>query len=213
MSSRGARVARGFAAAAVATLVAALFHMAGGGQAPSAVALTLSLVFSSLGSIALVGRRAAAWRLTLSVLVSQFLFHALFTLSPSASFSGMPADGHLHAGMHLTMVAGPASASATGMSMPAMIVGESPWMWLSHGAAALLTIVVLLHGERTLLAVARFAFFVLRRLVDRVSAVQAQPLRRLTASVAAVPRALHSLGTVLDGRPRRGPPAAFLPAG
>ena len=55
MSSRGARVVRGFVAAGVATLVAALFHMAGGGQAPSALALTLSLVFSSLSSIALVG--------------------------------------------------------------------------------------------------------------------------------------------------------------
>ena len=111
MSSRGARVVRGFAAASVATLVAALFHVAGGGLAPSALALTLSLVFSSLGSIALVGKRVAAWRLTLSVLVSQFLFHALFTLSPSATFSGMPADGHLHAGMHLTLV--PGSTSAT----------------------------------------------------------------------------------------------------
>ncbi|WP_426625629.1 hypothetical protein ACPPVW_06110 [Leifsonia sp. McL0607] len=211
MSSRGARVARGFAAAGVATLVAALFHMVGGGQAPSALALTLSLVFSSLGSIALVGKRVAVWRLTLSVLVSQLLFHALFTLSPSATFSGMPADGHLHAGMHLTMVAGSASASA--MAMPAMIVGESPWMLLSHGAAALLTIVVLLHGERTLVAVARFAFFVLGRVVDRVAAVQAEPLLRLTTSVADAPRALSRLDTVLDGRRRRGPPPSLVPAG
>lgn len=211
MSSRGARVARGFAAAGVATLVAALFHLAGGGQPPSALALTLSLIFSSLGSIALVGKRVAAWRLTLSVLVSQFLFHALFTLSPSATFSGMPADGHLHAGMHLTMVGG--STSATGMAIPAMIFGESPWMWLSHGAAALLTIAVLLHGERTQLAVARYAFFVLSRLVDSVASVQAEPLRRLTAPPVDTLRALCRLDTVLDGRPRRGPPSAFVPAG
>ena len=211
MSSRGARVVRGFVAAGVATLGAALFHMAGGGQAPSALALTLSLVFSSLGSIALVGARVAAWRLTLSVLVSQFLFHALFTLSPSATFSGMPADGHLHAGMHLTMVAG--SPSATGMAMPAMIFGDSPWMWLSHAAAAMLTIAVLLHGERSLLAVARFAFFALRRLVDRVAAVQAEPIHRIGTPVAAAAPAPRRLDTVLDGRRRRGPPPAFVPAG
>jgi hypothetical protein len=211
MSSRGARVARGFAAAGVATLVAALFHMAGGGQAPSGLALTLSLVFSTLGSIALAGRRVAAWRLTLSVLLSQFLFHALFTLSPSARFSGMPADGHLHAGMHLTMVAGP--SSVTPGPMAPMIVGDNPWMWLSHAAAALLTVAVLLHGERTLLAVARFAFYVLRRLVDRVAAAQATPALRLTTTVDGAPRTARRLDTVLDGRRRRGPPPGFVPAG
>lgn len=217
MSSRGARVARGFAAASVATLVAALFHMAGGGLAPSALALTLSVVFSSLGSIALVGKRVAVWRLSLSVLVSQFLFHALFTLSPSATFSGMPADGHLHAGMHLTLVPGSTSAtsatSAAGMTMPAMIFGDNPWMWLSHTVAALLTIAALLHGERTLLAVARFAFFVLGRLVDHVAAVRPALQRRLSTPVVDATRAVRRLDTVLDGRRRRGPPAAFVPVG
>lgn len=211
MSSRGARVARGFAAAGAATLVAALFHMVGGGQAPSALALTLSLVFSTLVSIALVGKRVAAWRLTLAVLVSQFLFHALFTLSPSATFSGMPADGHLHAGMHLTM--NPGTPSSAGMTMPATLVGDSPWMWLAHAAAVVLTVAVLLQGERALLAVARFAFFVLRRLVDRVAAVQAEPVARVLSVVAAVPSALRRLDTVLDGMRRRGPPPGFVPAG
>lgn len=211
MSSRGARVARGFAAAGVATLVAALFHMVGGGQPPSALALTLSLVFSTLVSIALVGKRVAVWRLTLAVLVSQFLFHALFTLSPSATFSGMPADGHLHAGMHLTM--NPGTPSSAGMTMPATLVGDSPWMWLAHAAAVVLTVTVLLQGERTLLAVARFAFFVLRRLVDRVAAVQAEPVARVLSVVAAAPSALRRLDTVLDGMRRRGPPPGFVPAG
>jgi hypothetical protein len=211
MSSRGARVARGFAAAGVATLVAALFHMVGGGQPPSALALTLSLVFSTLVSIALVGKRVAAWRLTLAVMVSQFLFHALFTLSPSATFSGMPADGHLHAGMHLTM--NPGTPSSAGMTMPATLVGESPWMWLAHAAAVVLTVAVLLQGERTLLAVARFAFFVLRRLVDRVAAVQAEPVARVLSVVPAAPSALRRLDTVLDGMRRRGPPPGFVPAG
>lgn len=211
MSSRGARVARGFAAAGIATVVAALFHMTGGGQAPSALALTLSLVFSSLGSIALAGKRVAVWRVTLSVLVSQFLFHALFTLSPSATFSGMPADGHLHAGMHLTI--DPGSPSPARMAMSATLIGDSPWMWLAHAGAVVLTVTVLLHGERTLLAVARFAFFVLRRLVDRVAAVQAEPIGRVSSVVAAAPSAPRRLDTVLDGRRRRGPPPGFVPAG
>src|SRR3954469_11517812 len=66
MSSRGARVARGLAAAGFATYIAALFHVAGGGLPPSMLALTLSLTFSGLACIALAGRRSSWWRLVLS---------------------------------------------------------------------------------------------------------------------------------------------------
>lgn len=208
MSSRGARVARGFAAASVATVVAALFHVLAGGDEPSALALTLSVVFSTLGSIALVGRRLAVWRLTLAVLVSQFFFHALFTLSPSASFSGLPADGHLHAGMRLTMVPG----AMTGGGMPGMTTGADPWMWASHAAAALLTIVALLHGERTLLALGRFVSFALRRLIGQVT-VPPEPLRRLRAALLRASRSPRLCRVVLAGTPRRGPPGGFVPVG
>lgn len=211
MSSRGARVVRGFAAAGVATLVAALFHMAGGGQAPSALALTLSLVFSSLASIVLVGRRVALWRVTLSVAVSQFLFHALFTLSPSASFSGMPMGGHLHAGMHLTLVPGAGTAPAAMTAGPTFL-GEDVWMWLAHAAAAALTIAVLLRGERTLLAVARFTFFRLRRFVDRVAAV-APALGRVSTPIDTVPATLHGVESLIGALRHRGPPRAVVPAG
>ncbi|MEY9852183.1 hypothetical protein ABH923_001861 [Leifsonia sp. EB41] len=211
MSSRGTRVVRGFAAAGVATLVAALFHMAGGGQAPSAVALTLSLVFSSLASIVLVGRRVALWRVTLSVAVSQFLFHALFTLSPSASFSGMPMGGHLHAGMHLTLVSGAGVAPAAVTAGPTFL-GEDVWMWLAHAAAAALTIAVLLRGERALLAVARFTFFRLRRFVDRVAAVT-PTLGTVSTPIDTVPATLHGVEALIGALRHRGPPRAVVPAG
>ena len=212
MSSRGARVARGFAAAGVATLVAALFHMAGGGEAPSALALTLSLVFSSLASIVLVGKRVAPWRVTLSVAVSQFLFHALFTLSPSASFSGMPMGGHLHAGMHLTLVPG-APAAVDAVTAGPTFLGADVWMWLAHAAAAALTIAVLLHGERTLLAVARFAFFTLHRFVDRVAAVTPVATNRVSTPVDTVPATLHGLQALIGALRHRGPPRVVVPAG
>src|SRR3954469_12729041 len=106
MSSRGVRVARGLAAAGFATFVAALFHVAGGGLPPSALAVTVSLTFSGLACIALAGKHSSWWRLIASVAVSQFLFHALFVLSPSGHFAG--AAGHLHADAHLTLVPGPA---------------------------------------------------------------------------------------------------------
>lgn len=207
MSSRGARVVRGFAAAGAATLVAALFHMAGGGQAPSAVALTLSLVFSSLASIALVGTRVSLWRLTPAVLVSQFLFHALFTLSPSATFSGMPAGGHLHAGMHLTMVV------QGGSSAGDAVLGGDAGMWLAHAAAAALTIAFLLHGERTLIAVARLTFFRLGLLADRVTAVLPVRFGGVTCRVDSAPRALRGLDAAIGGMRHRGPPRVPVPVG
>lgn len=212
MSSRGARVVRGFAAAGVATLVAALFHMAGGGEAPSAVALTLSVVFSSLASIVLVGRRVALWRVTLSVAVSQFLFHALFTLSPSASFSGMPMGGHLHAGMHLTLVPGAAAATDAVTAGPTFL-GEDVWMWLAHAAAAALTIAALLRGERTLVAVARFTFFRLRRFVDRVAAVTPVAPVRVATPIDTVPATLHGVEALIGALRHRGPPPTVVPAG
>ena len=212
MSSRGARVGRGFAAAGVATLVAALFHMAGGGEAPSAVALTLSLVFSTLASIVLVGKRVALWRLALSVAVSQFLFHALFTLSPSSTFSGMPMGGHLHAGMHLTLVPG-ADATADAVTPGPTFLGEDVWMWLAHAAAAALTIAVLLHGERTLLAVARFTFFRLRRFADRVAAVLPATPSRASAPIDTVPASLHGVEALIGRLRHRGPPWDVVPAG
>jgi len=202
MSSRGARVVRGFAAASVATLVAALFHMAGGGLAPSALALTLSLVFSSLGSIALVGKRVAAWRLTLSVLVSQFLFHALFSLSPSAHFAG--ATGHLHPGSHLTMVTdGAAATPMSGMSL------SGSWMWLAHAAAALLTLAALRYGERVFVAVSEFTAFSLRRLLTAVAVVDV-PVAQ--ARVETVPVILPHRTVVLGRLRHRGPPALMGPA-
>ncbi|MEY9952399.1 hypothetical protein [Leifsonia sp. EB34] len=222
MSSRGARVVRGFAAAGVATLVAALFHVAGGGEAPSAVALTLSLVFSSLASIVLVGRRVALWRLTLSVAVSQFLFHALFTLSPSASFSGMPMGGHLHEGMHLVLVPGAAAGSGAVAAGPTFLgptflgptfLGEDAWMWLAHAAACALTIAVLLHGERTLLAFARFTFFRLRRFVDRVAAVAPVAPGRVSTPADTVPATLRGVEALIGALRHRGPPRAVVPAG
>ncbi len=92
MGSRPARAMRGTLASAVAIFVAALFHVAGGGAAPGVVPLALSLAFATLASIALTSRRLSLWRLTVSVVLSQFLFHALFSLGGgTARFVG--ADG------------------------------------------------------------------------------------------------------------------------
>lgn len=202
MSTRSARVARGLIAAGFATFVAALFHVAGGGLPPSAVALTLSLMFSGLGCIVLAGKRSTLWRSASSVALSQFLFHALFSLSPSAHFTG--ATGHLHPGSHLTMVMDGAPA----MPMPAMSLSGS-WMWLAHAAAALLTLAALRYGERVFVAVSEFTAFSLRRLLAAVAVVDV-PVAQ--ARVETVPVILPDRTVVLGRLRHRGPPAMMGPA-
>jgi hypothetical protein len=195
-------VARGLIAAGFATFVAALFHVAGGGLPPSAVALTLSLVFSGLGCIVLAGKRSALWRSASSVALSQFLFHALFSLSPSAHFAG--ATGHLHPGSHLTMVTDGSAASP----MSAMSLSGS-WMWLAHAAAALLTLAALRYGERVFVAVSEFTAFSLRRLLTAVAVVDV-PVAQ--ARVETVPVILPDRTVVLGRLRHRGPPALMGPA-
>ncbi|MET3567244.1 hypothetical protein ABIC47_002742 [Leifsonia sp. 563] len=202
MSTRSARVARGLIAAGFATFVAALFHVAGGGLPPSAVALTLSLVFSGLGCIVLAGKRSTLWRSASSVALSQFLFHALFSLSPSAHFAG--ATGHLHPGSHLTMVTdGAAATPMSGMSI------SGSWMWLAHAAAALLTLAALRYGERVFVAVSEFTAFSLRRLLTAVAVVDV-PVAQ--ARVETVPVILPDRTVVLGRLRHRGPPALMGPA-
>ncbi|SEA91777.1 hypothetical protein [Leifsonia sp. 21MFCrub1.1] len=205
MSTRSARVARGLIAAGFATFVAALFHVAGGGLPPSAVALTLSLVFSGLGCIVLAGKRSALWRSASSVALSQFLFHALFSLSPSAHFAG--ATGHLHPGSHLTMVTDGAVPMPSA-PMAAMSLG-APWMWLAHAGAAALTVLALRYGERVFTAVSEFTAFSLRRLlvVAAVVDVPVPPMR-----VETVPVVLPARTVVLGRLRHRGPPALMGPA-
>ncbi|MFF9562945.1 hypothetical protein ACF1AJ_06330 [Leifsonia sp. NPDC014704] len=202
MSTRSARVARGLIAAGFATFVAALFHVAGGGLPPSAVALTLSLVFSGLGCIVLAGKRSTLWRSASSVALSQFLFHALFSLSPSAHFAG--ATGHLHPGSHLTMVTdGTAATPMSSMSL------SGSWMWLAHAAAALLTLAALRYGERVFVAVSEFTAFSLRRLLTAVAVVDVPVVQ---ARVETVPVILPDRTVVLGRLRHRGPPALMCPA-
>ncbi|NEN05498.1 hypothetical protein G3T36_06400 [Diaminobutyricibacter tongyongensis] len=206
MATRWARVVRGLLAATFATFVAALFHVAGGGATPSALALTLSLTFSGLAALALTGRRASLWRLTASVVVSQTVFHALFSLG-SGTTRFVAADGmaHIHAGSHLIAMAGRHMQDSG-------VIPDSPAMWLSHASAALVTIVALRFGEQAfwgLFETARIRLGrVVRRAVVQVVAVAA-PAAVHGDSDAPV---LRDLGILIGRMRHRGPPASQLRA-
>ncbi|MEV8213634.1 hypothetical protein [Leifsonia sp. NPDC077715] len=200
MGSRWARVCRGMLASATAIFVAALFHVAGGGAAPGPVALALSVAFATLASIALTARRLSLWRLIVAVGLSQFLFHALFSLGEgSTRFTAPGGMNHLHPGMHLVMSTG---------SMPAAHGSElSPSMWLTHVTAVLITVVALRFGEQAFWGLFRTAGVRVARATDRLVAVPV-PVRSVAAPAAAAePARLRDLGLPLARLRHRGPPA------
>ncbi|WP_226658079.1 hypothetical protein [Leifsonia sp. LS1] len=203
MSSRGVRVVRGLVAAGIATFVAALFHVAGGGLPPSALALTLSLTFSGLACIALAGKRAAWWRLVGSVAVSQFLFHALFSMSPAGQFAG--ATEHVHAGSHLVLV----PAAETTSAMPMNHDGTAS-MWISHVVAALLTVAFLRYGERAFQSACQFTAFQLRRLFTAAMPGPVDVLVR-RGRVESLPVTLPNPAVLIGQLRHRGPPVMGYP--
>lgn len=211
MGSRWARLTRGTLASGTAILVSSLFHVAGGGAAPGAIPLVLSLAFATLASVALTARRLSLWRLTLAVASSQFLFHALFSLGGGGAHftAGIPArtpaatavDGmtHLHPGAHLTLVGG---------AMPASHGSElSPSMWLTHATAVLVTVVALRFGEQAFWGLFNTARVRIERAADRLVVVPVPVVASVAAPAAAEPARLRDLGLPLARLRHRGPPA------
>ncbi|MGN6762039.1 MAG: hypothetical protein ACTHJI_12030 [Leifsonia sp.] len=214
MGSRWARLTRAMLASGTAILVSSLFHVAGGGTAPGAIPLVLSLAFATLASVALTARRLSLWRLTLAVASSQFLFHALFSLgggdahftttgtgTGTGTSTGTLIGGmtHLHAGAHLTLVGG---------AMPASHGSElSPSMWLTHATAVLVTVIALRFGERAFWGLFETARVRIERAADRLVVVPVPVAASVAAPAAAEPARLRDLGLPLARLRHRGPPA------
>lgn len=142
MSARWARVNRGLGAAVLSTFVAALFHVAGGGAVPSSLAITVSLTFSSLACIALAGHRLRLWSLTISVVLSQLAFHALFSLGQgvqagSSAIAGTTAMSGSSGMATMTGMAGTAGRTTlSGLGESARSGGAGIAGAVSHGATA-----------------------------------------------------------------------------
>ena len=139
MSARARRLARGWAGAVIATSFAVASHTAAGGQVPAPMLVLLSLALSGPLCVALAGRVLSRSSLLAGVLLSQGVFHALFTASGSVT---TVADGTHHA------VAG---APATG---PVLVLeaGEhtahgGPAMLVLHVLAAVAGYALMRHGE------------------------------------------------------------------
>ncbi|MFS2279434.1 hypothetical protein V2S04_01275 [Microbacterium sp. OR21] len=189
-SSRRVRLLRGFAGASISTFVALASHVWVGGQMPGMLGIAVPWLLSFMLCTLLSGIRLSATRLTVSVLLSQALFHALFVLGAISPRGGIAP--HVH---------GPLVLPSEGA---ALLVPENAGMWLAHGVAALVTVLALHRGERLLQALTAVASAV----VDWLSRVVVAPVLpaaplRLRWVVRAAPRRAEPR---LAGLRRRGPP-------
>ena len=193
-TARAVRALRGVAAASVTTVVAATAHtLAGGGPPPPALVAVVILLAAPV-AVALAGRRLALWRLALTVLASQLLFHASFAIASGAT--GEPPSGHTHHVVDPTWLT-TGTAHAVWPPDPLMIAG--------HVAAALVTVSALHRGERMLRTLARGV----RRLLRPSFETPGPAARRRLAPVAIVVGAARS-SILSSDQPRRGPPQAAL---
>lgn len=183
---------RGFAAASLATFAALAGHVTGGGQMPGSIGILIPWVLSFMVCVLLAGRKLSVIRLSLSVAISQFLFHVLFvlgTIQPSGQ-----AVGHVH-GAPLVLPAGIGMTEA---------VAADGLMWVGHLMAALVTVVVAYRGERMLLALRALAVQLARWVRRRVDAALSSPDLldvRILRSAPVGARVLESrIFTTLQGR-------------
>ena len=199
MATRWARVIRGLVASSIAVFVAAFAHVAGGGVMPGFAGLALAFAFCTLASIGLAGRRVSRIRLAATVILSQGVFHLLFLMSGGMA-AALPTPTMTGMRMIAKPIAGIPASTGPASTGPAMI--DDGWMWLSHGIAAIVTIVALAWGER---AFWRLFETVLRAL--RIRWGQARPRAQGPGAPIAFVRV--SLAQFLfSGLSRRGPPRA-----
>jgi len=182
MDSRWARVARGITAAGFATFVAAFSHWISGGIAPSWFGVGVSLIISVMVCTVFTGRTLSLWRLAISIGLSQFLFHALF------SGLGTPVMAEHDMGA---------------MDATAPHLHAAPTMWLAHAVAALVTVVAFRFGEQAFWGVTGTARLLLARLLIVVIPALDVPRPVVAGERRYLPR---DLALLLSSMRHRGPP-------
>lgn len=208
--SRGVRVLRGLLVASLSVAVAAFSHVAGGGVAPGVLGTTLALTFAVLVCIALGSKALSPVRLSISVVLSQVVFHLLFSLGSSLPKG---ASGHSSTGMLGMAMSGGHTALLPHFVAAGVVSTEvmsDARMWLGHGVAAAITIALVLRGESAFLGLIRLGGARLARVVrvvDGLPATSGVTRHGVDAALDDV-SGIRPLGVLLVSRPHRGPPVA-----
>lgn len=216
------RLLRGGMAASIATLVALGGHLVGGGAMPSWLGVAVPWWLAVTACTVLAGSRFSLPRMGAAVLISQTLFHGLFTAGtpgdPSITLVAPPGS-HLGHGAHIPLGEGTSPGSSLHSDHGADGVAAAAehslhgthadlQMLLWHLAAALVTTLLLQRGENFLLRCTGLIISVLNVLGRPPQAV-ALPHLVLPGPSRPVPEGAplrHVRRAVLSPQQRRGPP-------
>lgn len=187
MTSRQLRLARGAAASSVATIIAAVSHTIGGGAAPHPLLIVALSVFLTPIAAVLVGRRENLLRLSAAVLLSQTVFHVLFTALGATVTPTIAGHGHQH-----VMTLGPVGEAAS----------PDAGMLAAHVVAGIITVLLLARGESILRTITRWVRAVLGVHLPKLAQDWPVPASPAPGSLRVVVP-VFLIGDVS----RRGPPA------
>jgi hypothetical protein len=198
MVQREGRLLRGWLGAAVATSLASLSHLAGGGHVPAPAVWLLAFALAGLVCVGLAGKSLSWTRLLAAVGISQAIYHLLFQLGHAAPAGVPTAVGH--AGHHLAPL--PAGSLVPEVSSQTA-TAATPAMLAAHLAAAAATVLLLRRGEHAAAALAGTMALVAPR---RLSNWRPIPRARLAAPVQLLTQTFAALGVPLLALRHRGPP-------
>jgi hypothetical protein len=193
--SRWSRVARGFGATGISTIVAATAHGVAGGGFPAAIALGFAILFGGLVGMLLAGRPLGRVRLAATVVTAQLIFHGLFSFFGSAAGSARIVQ--THGGHH-------SSYLFVGDTTDAAVPAD---MTLMHLVAAIASYALIRHGVRVLARLIELAAMIIEPL-RRAFALMARPVGALPRLVVAALTRRPTITEFLSGPIERGPPLA-----
>lgn len=213
MATRWGRTLRGSVTAVIAVFLAAVSHAAGGSAAPGSVGVAVALAFAIVICIALAGAKLSLFRLTVSVALSQLLFHFLFSLGGvSGTVAPTVAEQH-HGSSGLTTAALLIPALPASNATPTLLGATAHdghgdgWMLLAHAVAAVVTIAALHRGEAAVRAIMRLAaspfYAAVRASTQRTPWYGGAARIRIVATRDFIPVAATA---VLSSLRHRGPP-------
>lgn len=137
MRVRHRRTLRGTLAAVFATFVALTSHILGGGSFPTAMGVIVPLALSILVCVLLAGRRLSLPRLTVSVGISQTLFHLLFSLFTPVTSGSPTASARSDNGLAALLGSHSHHSPAHGAHHASMQSTPGGLVQTTHGSAAM----------------------------------------------------------------------------
>ncbi|MBS1697822.1 MAG: hypothetical protein JST25_05385 [Actinobacteria bacterium] len=202
--SRQARAGKALLVAVFSTMIALISHVLAGGSVPEMPGILVPLALSVFVCLPLSGRVLSLPGLVLSVLSSQLLFHWLFMLGTTGP--GVLLIEDAPAGHHAQTI----TLLHTGTQTAPHMDHSDGGMWVGHGIAAVVTILLIRRGEAALVGLWQLTAMLVRTLFPR--------LPRPAAIRVALPQLV---GDFLNQRPfahlllgasisRRGPPRSTL---